>query len=341
VSYAPLKGNAHVAGITAQLATSAETDDSGRFALAGWPGRGVLLVTARSDGDVFYPMLTGVTSDDRRRGIALADDELAVDAVPRPLSLVGSHAYKVIDVPQGRADFEINFDLAMHPGQTVNVRGVDLKGEPLRGVRAFGLRHHTAKAVQSGRGDGSFAVRDLDVAWPRRVFFYQPDRDLAGFVDLTGNERGDVSARLSPCGSIVGRVVQRAALPLADAHFGLVYDDAQGVAHVTFPGGRWVPSANEAIRERRTRDDLVPASLINREETSDNDGRFQIRHVVPGARYHLQIVIDQPRRRLGLRAPMQASKKIVHEGTVSAGQVLDVGDLRIVPEELRGRRSPR
>jgi RNA polymerase sigma factor (sigma-70 family) len=341
VSYAPLKGNAHVPSTAAQVATRADTDDSGRFALAGWPGRGVLLVTARSDGDVFYPMLTGVASGDRRRGIALADDAFAVDAMPRPLSLIGRHAYKVIDVPQGRADFEINFDLALHRGRTVKVRVVDLKGEPVRGMWAFGLRHQTAKAGQTGRGDESFAVHDLDVAWPRRVFFYQPDRDLAGFIDLAGNEPGDVSARLSPCGSIVGRVVQRAALPLADTQFSLVYDDAQGVAHVTFPSGRWVRSADEAIRDRRTGEDLVPTSLINLEETSDKDGRFKIRHVVPGARYHLQVVIDNPRRRLGLKAPVQASKKTVHESAVSGGQVVDVGDVRIVPEELRGRRSPR
>jgi hypothetical protein len=286
-------------------------------------------------------MLSGVTPDDRRRGIALADDELLVDAIPRPLSLIGSHAYKVIDVPQGLRDFKVNFDLALRRGRTVNVRVVGPEGEPLRGVMAFGLRHPTAKAGQTGRGDESFAVHDLDAAWPRRVFFYQPDRDLAAFVDLAGNEPGDVTAGLSPCGSIVGRVVQRGAMPLADAHFGLLYDDAHGAAHVAFPSGRWVPSAEEAIRDRRTGDDIVPTSAINLQQTSDKDGRFQIRHVVPGARYHLQVVIDIAGRRLGAKAPMQTAKKLVHENAISAGQVLDVGDVRIVPEEFRGRRSPR
>ena len=77
VSYAPLKGNAYSPGITETVATGDDIDDGGRFAVTGLPGRGVLVVTAGSDGAVFYPMLNGVTSDDRRRGIALADDELA------------------------------------------------------------------------------------------------------------------------------------------------------------------------------------------------------------------------------------------------------------------------
>ena len=72
--------------------------------MTGLPGRGVVIVTAGEDGAVFYPMLRGVTPADRRRGVALADDELAVNAVPRPISLVGTHAYQVIDIPAGQAN---------------------------------------------------------------------------------------------------------------------------------------------------------------------------------------------------------------------------------------------
>ena len=141
-----------------------DSDDSGRFTVTGLPGRGVLLVTARADGGVFYPMLSGVAADDRRRGIGLADDELVLNTLPQPLSLVGSHAYQVIDIRQDQSDFEANFDLSLHRGRTVNVRVVDPKDEPLQGVMAFGLRHATVKAGQTAHGDRSFAVHDLDVA---------------------------------------------------------------------------------------------------------------------------------------------------------------------------------
>ena len=85
------------------------------------------------------------------------------------------------------------------------------------------------------RGDESFAVHDLDSAWPRRVFFYQPERDLAGFLDLAGNEPVmsppgcHHAARLSG-----GSWIERGQADRRH-HFGLVYDDAQGVAHIAFP----------------------------------------------------------------------------------------------------------
>ena len=341
VAYVPLRANPQGPEIMEPGAAGQDVDDRGHFALTGVPGQGVLLVTARRDDAVFFPMLQGVTREDRRRGIALADDEYVLDALPRPVSVVGSHAYKVIDVPQGQRDLEVNFDLTLHQGRTISVRVVDAKGEALRGVTAFGLRNPTANAAEIMRGDESFAVHDVDPGWPRRVFFYQPDRDLAAFLDLAGNEPDDVTARLSTCGSIVGRVVDRAGMPLPGAHFGLVYDDVRGVPHIAFPNGRWVPTGNETVRDRRTRDDFVPPSPINIAETSDKDGRFQIRHVVPGRDATFTSIIDNASRQLGLKAPPHEGKKLVHEGAVSAGQVVDVGDIRIRPEELRGKRRAR
>ena len=254
--------------------------------MTGLPGQGVLLVTARRDDAVFFPMLQGVTRDDRRRGIALADDEYVLDALPRPVSVVGSHAYKVIDVPQGQRDLEVNFDLTLHQGRTISVRVVDTKGEALRGVTAFGLRNPTANAAEIMRGDESFAVHDVDPGWPRRVFFYQPDRDLAAFLDLAGNEPDDVTAGCQRAARLsAGSWIERGSP--SRHHFGLVYDDVHGVPHIAFPNGRWVPTGNETVRERRARDDFVAPSPINIAQTSDKDGRFQIRHVVPGARLPL------------------------------------------------------
>ena len=72
-----------------------------------------------------------MSPEDRKQGLALLDDELTLNALPRPVSLVGSHAYKVIDIPEGRRDFEQDFDLAVHPGRTVTVRVVDPSKVPI------------------------------------------------------------------------------------------------------------------------------------------------------------------------------------------------------------------
>jgi RNA polymerase sigma factor (sigma-70 family) len=334
VFYAPLKGNPNGDGIPGQAENSSVSDEDGRFAVTGLPGRGLLVVTAGTDDALLYPRLREASPEDRQQGFALPDDEAVLDALPRPVSLIGSHAYKVVDIPEGRGEFEIDFALAVHPGRTVTVRVVDPAGEPLKGVRAFGVREPRLAGSKCIRGDGPFAVQDLDAAWPRRVMFLQPERDLAGFLDLTGNEPVDVTARLSPCGSIVGRVVDRADAPIAGALFRLVYDDGQALPHIAFPSGRWVPTRDEAIRDQRTHADPVPINPVNVGETSSEDGRFRIRHVVPGARYHLRIIINQAGRRLGLKAPPHRGKKLLMEGTLSAGQALDLGDVRILPEEL-------
>jgi hypothetical protein len=226
----------------------------------------------------------------------------------------------------------------VHPGRTVTVRVVDPWGASLRDVTAFGWRAPRLVGNECIRGDGSFTVRDLDAAWPRRVFLHHPERELAGFLDLTGNESGDVTARTSPCGSILGRVVDRAGMPIAGANFGLVYDDAQGIPHIAFPAGKWVPTDDETKRDQRTLPSVEPRSPINIKESSSEDGRFRIRQVVPGAKCHLHIIVPQAVRRLGLKAPRQEGKKLLHELTISAGQVVDLGDVRILPEELRGVR---
>ncbi len=334
VVYAPLKGNPNADGTSSEAENSKVSDEDGRFAMTGLPGRGLLVVTAGTDDVLLYPRLREVSPEDRQQGFALPDDAAVLDALPRPVSLVGSHAYKVVDIPEGSGEFAIDFALAVHPGRTVTVRVVDPAGEPLKGVRAFGVREPRLAGSNCIRGDESFAVQDLDAAWPRRVFFHQPERALAGFLDLTGNEPGDVNARLSPCGSILGRVVDRAGTPIAGALFRLVYDDGQALPHIAFPSGQWVPTRDEAIRDQRTHADPVPINPVNVGETSGEDGRFRIRHVVPGARYHLRIIINQAGRRLGLKAPPHRSKKLLMEGTLSAGQALDLGDVRILPEEL-------
>ncbi len=338
VFYAPLKDNPNAPGIPGQFENGRVADEGGRFAVIGLSGRGILRVTAGTDDTLLYPTISGAFPEERRQGLVLPDDELVLDALPRPVSLVGSHAYKVIDIPEGQRDFEQDFDLAVHPGRTVTVRVVDPSGQSLPNVTAFGSREPSLAGSELTRGDGSFAVHELDAAWPRRVFFHQPERDLGGFLDLTGNESGDVTARLSLCGSIVGRVVDRAGMPIAGAQFGLVYDDGQGIPHVSFPAGRWVPTAQEAIRAQRTQSQFVPNSPINLHETSGEDGRFAIRHLVPGARFHFQVIITQASRRLGMRAPRELGKKLLLKRAISSGQVMDLGDVRILPEELGGRR---
>jgi hypothetical protein len=98
-----------------------------------------------------------------------------------------------------------------------------------------------------------------------------------------------------------------------------------------------VPTEEEEKREKRINPYFESNSRrVNRSETSGEDGRFQIRGVVSGAKFHLRIIMNPAARRLGPKAPADQGEKLLCETTLTADQALDLGDVRILPEELRG-----
>ena len=139
---------------------------------------------------------------------------------------------------------------------------------------------------------------------------------------------------------VIGRVVDGEGKPITGAKFDLVYDDAQGIPHIEFPTGWWVPTDDETKREKRTNAYFEQRGPVTINETSGEDGRFRIREVVPGAKFHLHIIIDQAGRRLGPKAPANRGEKRLRETALAAGQSLDLGDVRILPEDLRGDPAP-
>ena len=61
VFYTPLKGNPNVSGTLGQVENGDVSDEAGRFAVAGLPGRGVVIVTAGAGNDLFFPPLRGAS----------------------------------------------------------------------------------------------------------------------------------------------------------------------------------------------------------------------------------------------------------------------------------------
>ena len=336
VHYAPLKGNPNLDRFLGDSQNGRDLDDHGEFLVVGMAGPGVVIVTAGSGDTLFFPRSLGASRDDQRRRTALADDEFMLNTVPHPVSLVGSHAYRRIDAPADRREIEVNFALALHPGKTVVVRAVDASGQEIPDLIAYGLEDPISEKSGSIRGDGPFPVRNLDPGWPRRVMFLSPSRGLAGFRDLTGNEGPSVSVTLVRRASISGRVVDRAGMPITGVEVSLVYDDARQLPHIGFPNGKWVPTVGEMMRDQRLHPDWETVRSINLVTSANKDGRFQIGNVVPGVRCHLQVVVVNARR-LGMKAPRGQGRKPAFDRTLSAAEDLDLGDMRIVPEELRGK----
>ena len=120
----------------------------------------------------------------------------------------------------------------------------------------------------------------------------------------------------------------------------MVYDDAYGVPHIEFPTGWWVPTDDETKREKRTNVYFEKRGSVAINETSGEDGRFRIRKVVLGAKFRLQVIIDQADGRLGPKAPANRGEMLLRETALAAAQTLDLGEVRILPEDLRGDPAP-
>jgi hypothetical protein len=337
VLYAPLKGNRNLAEPLGEFQNSQELDDHGEFAVVGMPGPGAVVVTVDEGEILYYPRIKGASPDDLRRGTALVDDELMLNTAPRPVSLVGSHAYQRIDISAGQPSIEVNFALKLHPGKAIAVCPVDSAGRGVSGVIVSGLYDPMLETAASASGNGPFLVRNLDSTSPRRVMFLSPPTGLAGFRDLTGDEGAQVTVRLNRVASITGRVVDRAGTAVAAADISLIYDDAQQKPHIGFPNGKWIPTREEIMRDQRLHSEMESRWPVNIVARTSQDGRFQLPNVIPGVRCHLQIVVPNARR-LGMTAPPGQGRKSVFDRALSAGENLDLGDVRIVPEELRGKR---
>ena len=180
VFYAPFKGNPNAPGILGYVENGGVSDEAGRFAVVGVPGRGVVIVTAGTGEDLFYPRLRSASPEHRRQGLALPDDESLLDTIPRPISLIGSNAYRVIDVPEGRDDFDVEMNLALKPGRTVIVRVVDPLGKSLQRASPLfrasgtelGLRRYPRGWIirrprsRTRRGPGVFSSTSLSETSP-------------------------------------------------------------------------------------------------------------------------------------------------------------------------------
>jgi hypothetical protein len=156
--------------------------------------------------------------------------------------------------------------LRVDRGQTVDVLIIDGDGTPVRDVIAAGLTDHWPITYQLHEPRST--VYALGADRPRTVLFLQRDRQLAGSLTLTGAERSPVTVTLATAGTIRGRAVDDGGLPIVGTRVTLNY-----------AGG----SASELQRFLQLDQPVLQ---------TDDDGRFEIRHVIPGERFSIDFQRD-------------------------------------------------
>jgi hypothetical protein len=140
----------------------------------------------------------------------------------------------------------------------------------------------------------------LDPAQPRTVVVYHPGKKLAGTATVRGDEKEVVAVKLTPTGTVTGRLLDAEKLPLAGVEMSV--NPRSGVA-------------SELYRF---------AFASEKPPVTDKDGRFTLPGVVPGLEVYLGIRKGdhyfQGKPAIGMR-------------TLKPGETLDLGD-RVV-EQVR------
>lgn len=252
------------------------TDDDGRFEIAAPPGRGILIAW---------------TSDRRYLPVGDARNLKGRYRIPR-LGRPTHPSFKyhaIVEIKTDPGDRLVTRDLQLITGGRLTGTVFDPDGKPVAETVAMGL-----DAILS-RNDrvllsADFTVEDIDPDWPRRLYFFQVERRLAGSVWIKGGEAGPISVRLQPWGVVTGRIVDDRGRP-------------ESVLLTSAPLQR----------------SELDSGFLPRFAKAGEDGRFRIEGLVPGLRYSASV---QDVARFGHRRAFRDLR-------VGPGETRDLGDIKL------------
>lgn len=149
----------------------------------------------------------------------------------------------------------------------------------------------------------------------RRLFLYQPARNLVASADVTGVPPESMEIRLRPGASVTGRLLDHEGNPIEGAYVISEFMRLRAtVGHLA-----------EMPR------DVGPVPAAGRRATTDENGRFEINGLIPGLKYTARFVIS--RRTGNVRGPRVVP--IFTDLTLKSRETKDLGDVRVKPPEPR------
>jgi RNA polymerase sigma factor (sigma-70 family) len=196
-------------------------------------------------------------------------------------------AIKILDVPDKAAEFQA--DVIVDPGQALKGAIVGADGRSLTGVSVTGLNVQAFRSTEP-LSAAEFTVAGLSPNRPRLVTFLHKGKNLGAVLLVRPEDKGPLTVRLEPCGTVTGRLLDKAGKPLAAAGLWAYLSDgrfqgAEGHAHM--PG-----------------------------TATDKEGRFRLEGLVPGVSYAVN-----------LRLGAAASQSLTGGMKLEAGQTKELGDL--------------
>lgn len=267
---APLPENLPLIGLLrGQVWTAAD----GSYRVLGLPGPGKIIVIAPLD-DRYVP--AGL-----RRSRPADWSQMLVHAV-REVT-VGPHS------ASGRCD------LTLERGCEVSGTVLGPDGKPVTGCLVSGL---SLPRWNWDRLPGAaFTAKALSPHQPpRTLLFYHAEKQLAGAVDLRGDQKGPVNVKLQPWGTVTGRLIDDNGEP-----FGKVVGTRMGLES-------WNPTENQSGHLARGLPELVHI---------DRTGRFRLEGLVPGRKYDF-----------GAQGPNESPTWSIGGLLTSPGESKNLGDVK-------------
>jgi RNA polymerase sigma factor (sigma-70 family) len=292
IEYNVFADNPHlkeVSGFTTPMHQDTHSDD-GRFRLVGLPGRGLIAAWAE---DNRYRLGAGAEKvKEFHNGF--------LQLTPHYVSARHTHGVALVNPAVGAE--AISVEVALDPGRNLTGTILDPVGKPLAGVLVAGLDEYT-RWTDEPLPTAAFTVTGLEPRRQRLLQFAHLEKRLAGSLLLDGDEKGPLTVKLVPAGTLTGRLVTRDGKPVVC-----------GEIHAL---NRELIAPDGII--------AVPKDVgsLPRPVRTDRDGKFRIEGLAPGLKYRLH------------HSAFAYYLRIVGPGTdnvtVRPGQTKDLGQVEVEP----------
>ncbi|MBN69609.1 MAG: hypothetical protein CME32_10050 [Gimesia sp.] len=260
--YAPLKGNPFAKSIQksyALLTSHYRLQKDGTYRMPVLPGPGVIGVMA--DDHMLYQRGKGAEK--------LIDQDKQIKAInTTPFWIIATNYHVLAEVNPARDAESVQVDLAFDPGQTLRINVVKQDGAASQSGNYVGLMEEFPS--WNGFEQGQLEIRGYRPDRPRRVQVIDAESQQAGFLLINEQNPTDLKITLDPWAEITGRLVDEAGNPKAGVKLSNVYH-----AISKDPSVALLPP------------DPEQKSGGTVSYLTDENGRFQIRGMIPGAKYRV------------------------------------------------------
>ncbi len=265
----------------------------GTFSVVCAPGPGLLCVRAEEDNKYVRSRLEGyrIASQD-----VLAYNHAIVRIDPSEQDAKSRTC--AITLEQGRS-------LA---GTLIGPDGQPIAGASVEGLRSVVLDYPIPETEKLETA--AFTISGLSPKQTRNLLFVHPEKKLAKVQTIRGDEKAPLTVRLEAMGILSGRIVDAKGLPRAGLKVSATYRDQE--LEASFLEGKEPKNLPwELLTHSR-----AWSKILNREATTDKDGKFRLEGLAPGIEYDLAVLDGQ------------TTVFNQEHLSVSSGKVNDLGDLK-------------